>query len=121
MSQTFPTHRQFEAQVRTRIRTEYPDADRKSVESCVQMQASVAQWLRHLGNLIEQGAKPELRVLDALTPGQLYDLTQTFAPRESLSWYIPAIYRTHRGLDPIIRSGAADCRLLGLDQSKGRR
>jgi hypothetical protein len=121
MSQIFPTHRQFEARVRTRIRTEYPDADRESVESCVQMQASVAQWLRHLGNLIEQGVKPESRVLDTLAPGQLYDLTQTFAPRESLRWYIPAIYRTHRGLDPVIRSGATDSRLLSPKRPKGRR
>lgn len=94
MSQRFPTYKQFKSQVRGRIRAEYPDADRESVEACVQMQTEVSTWLRHLGRLIEQGARPESQVLNTLTPDQLYTLKTHLAPRCSLDWYIPLIYRS---------------------------
>ncbi len=96
MSQSFPTYRQFKAQVRARVRSEYPQADRESVEACVAMQTQVPEWLSHLGKLIERGTHAELQVLDTLTPAQLHDLKMHIAPRDSLGWYIPAIYRSRR-------------------------
>lgn len=105
MSQQFPTYRQFVAQVRDRLKREYPTAakqERAMFEDCVKMQTEETLWLNHLACKIDAGTKPELQVLDTLTPDQLYNLRKHYAPRGSLDFYIPAKMRTYKGLDPLV-------------------
>lgn len=104
MSKAFPTHKQFIAETRARLRAEYPDAaknERGLLEDCVAMNTDTGAWLRHLGDLITKGVKAEVPVLDTLTADQLYSLRKIYAPLGALDWYIPARMRTHVGLDPI--------------------
>lgn len=103
MSQQFPTHKQFIAQTRARLRSEYPDAaqkERELLEDCVALNTDEGAWLRHLGDLIKGGVKGELQVLDTLTDRQLDALKSVYAPYESLSWYVPAEHRLYGGTDP---------------------
>ena len=104
MSQAFPTHKQFIAQVRGKLKAEYPEIaeqEPECLEDCVTLNTDEGTWLRHLGDLIKKGVPAEQQVLDTLHPRQLDALRSVYAPFESLNWYVPARFRTHKGLDPI--------------------
>lgn len=104
MSQAFPTHKQYIAQIRAQLKAEYPEVSAEQpdlLEGCVAIQTDEGTWLQHLGHLIKQGVTAEQQVLDTLHPRQLDALKSVYAPYGSLDRYIPARFRTYRGLDPI--------------------
>jgi hypothetical protein len=104
VSQKFPTHKQFKDQIRAELKAEYPEVAKQQpdlLEDTVALQTDEGAWLRHLGNLIRKGVPAEQPVLDTLHPRQLDALRSVYAPFESLTWYIPARFRTHKGLEPL--------------------